>query len=437
MNFSKRRQSLKAGVLAVLLGAHLIGATIAQAQPHAPANTPDVNLWALAMEVTQATQPWLAVALNHREITPREITVSPESIPLVRGKRTVARVYPGLEGTSQAMIGVEATLACQGANAAPCPGPAVVQPANVIQVEPADDRDLEAMRADAARSWNFVLPAEWTATGAPIRLTAAITAPAGMPECPVCHDGANRLVVSGLQFNSTASLKLKVVYACVRRYPDDPAAKCDHAPLDIHERLFHEGSLLALAFPIALEDIHISLHEPVTVTVDGDYRTAGGPMTAGRMREFHRLVCALARGSAEAPPPANEITIGIVPFPTMGVFGLGSDNCIIVRAGLGILNQAMETIAEEIGHALGRPHAGCDVHPPGEDAPCEPTYQQFPCPHGGVCTPGFDTHTLQAIGVGDPAGEHAHDFMSYGGGVQWISPYTYRHLYDALRALAE
>ena len=434
MNFSKRRQSLKAGVLAALLGAHLMGASMAQAQAQPPAA--DVNLWAMAMEITQATQPWLAIAIRSREITPREVVAGAESIPLVRGKRTVVRVYPGLEGTGQAMIGVAATLSCQDANAAPCPGPAVIQPANAVRVEPADPRNLDAMRNDAARSWNFVLPAEWTATGAPIRLTAAITAPLGAPECPVCHDGANRLVVSGVRFNPTAPLKLKVVYACVRRYPGDPASKCDHAPLDIHERLFREGSLLAQAFPIALDDIRIALHEPVTVTVDGDFRTAGGPMTTARMKEFHRLACALARGSGGAPP-ANEITIGIVPNPTVGVLGLGAPNCIVLQAGLDILDQAMETVAEEIGHALGRPHAGCDVHPPGEPAPCEPTYQQFPCPHGGICTPGFDTHALRAVVVGDPAGEHAHDFMSYGLGVQWISPHTYRHLYDVLRALAQ
>ena len=71
-----------------------------------------------------------------------------------------------------------------------------------------------------------------------------------------------------------------------------------------------------------------------------------------------------------------------------------------------------------------------------ESEPCEPTIQQFPCAHGGNCTPGFDTSALRVIDPGNPpAGEHAHDFMSYGDGVQWISPYTYRRLYEALRAL--
>ncbi|OIO92745.1 MAG: hypothetical protein AUK03_09325 [Anaerolineae bacterium CG2_30_64_16] len=39
----------------------------------------------------------------------------------------------------------------------------------------------------------------------------------------------------------------------------------------------------------------------------------------------------------------------------------------------------------------------------------------------------------RAIVPGDPTGAHVHDFMSYGGGDQWISPYTYRKLFDTLR----
>ena len=46
-------------------------------------------------------------------------------------------------------------------------------------------------------------------------------------------------------------------------------------------------------------------------------------------------------------------------------------------------------------------------------------------------------YTLHVIDPGNPPeGPHAHDFMSYGEGVQWISPYTYRHLYDTLRDLS-
>ena len=57
--------------------------------------------------------------------------------------------------------------------------------------------------------------------------------------------------------------------------------------------------------------------------------------------------------------------------------------------------RAADLVAEELGHALGRPHAGCKVHSSLESEPCEPTIQQFPCAHGGICTPGFDTVALR------------------------------------------
>jgi hypothetical protein len=299
------------------------------------------------------------------------------------------------------------------------------------------------LQLDAARTWNFVLPEAWTTQPAPIRLTATITAPEAQSECYPCHDKANSLTLSGLTFNTTAPLRLNVVYGCVRRKAGDPQSACDTAPLDTHTALFAGGdSLVVQTFPLAAVDFQISLRSPITLPVDGD-PYYDGAMTPERVADFQRMVCALAAQHDGDQAPPNEITVGLLPGPTMGMLGKGRPHCItvVVEVEKGspakALPRAAELVAEELGHALGRPHAGCKVHVNPEGAPCEPTYQQFPCPHGGICTPGFDTYGLRAIDPGDPPeGEHAHDFMSYGDGAQWISPYTYRHLYDALRALA-
>jgi hypothetical protein len=194
-------------------------------------------------------------------------------------------------------------------------------------------------------------------------------------------------------------------------------------------------SLVVRTYPIAARDIHITLQNPITLPVDGDMNNFGA-MTAERMFAFHRTVCELAQQRAGDQKPAlNEITVGLVPGPARGILGAASDHCIVVAVERGSPRTA-DVIAEELGHALGRPHAGCRVHSYLESEPCEPTIQVFPCAHGGICTPGFDTYALQVIDPGNPPAEsHAHDFMSYGEGVQWISPYTYRHLYDALRAV--
>jgi hypothetical protein len=278
----------------------------------------------------------------------------------------------------------------------------------------------------------------WTLADAPVRLTVSITAPLAHPECPHCHDGANRLTLSELTFQRLAPLELHVVYACVRRNAGDPPSTCRTAPLNTHTRLFVSGSsLVAQTFPVALRDFHVTPRDPITISLDGDFRIRGGPLTPARLGAFHQQVCSLARQAGGDALPLNEVVVGFAPGPAIGIFGLSDDHCLVVSVDPSDMDRTAETMAEELGHALGRPHAGCNVHPPGEDEPCDPTLQVFPCAHGGICDVGFNTYGLRAIDPGDLRGTqaHAHDFMSYGGGVQWISPYTYRKLFDTLRAL--
>ncbi len=104
MTAGNRARSLMAAILCGLLAAQFMEAGTAHALPatvtsavRASAGSAG-NLWVLAMEITQATQPWLAVNRQTKSLMPIEIDYSPDAMPLVRGKRTVVRVYPGLEG---------------------------------------------------------------------------------------------------------------------------------------------------------------------------------------------------------------------------------------------------------------------------------------------------------------------------------------------------
>jgi hypothetical protein len=426
----------------IVLIVPLSSAATVQAQNPAhealPAGRPDRHVWARAMEVTQATQTWLAVAYHNQDELIREITASDEMVPLVQGKRTVARVYPGIGVGTAVITGAEATLTCQGADLAPCPGPAAIRPASPLRIDPRDHNGLDTLRRDATRTWNFVLPEAWTTATDAISLTVTLVESSNAPECPSCADGANYLTLGGLVFHPTAPLELHILYACVRRNASDPPSVCDHAPLDMHEKLFQQDdSLVVQTFPVAAQDFHLTLHDPITVPVDGDFSQPDGSMTPTRIAAFEHFVCELANSTAGgAPPPVNVIYVGILPAPVIDHFGLGGRNCIV--AGPNYARDAtstwniVETVAHELGHALGRPHAGCGIH--GEPAPCDPTVQVFPCLFGGICTYGFDTAALQVIDPGDPPDDaHAHDLMSYGPGRRWISPYTYRHLYDTLR----
>ncbi len=283
-----------AAILCGLLAALFMEAGTARALP-ASANSA-VNLWVLAMEITQAAQPWLAVNSQSTSPNPIEIEYSPEAIPLVRGKRTVVRVYPGLEGSRLVMTGVEALLTCHLSPKTPCPGPAKIEPVASILVDQAYGNDLDALRSDASRTWNFVLPDDWTTQLVPIRLTATITAPHDQSEGYLYDDEANSLALSNLTFNVTAPLRLKIVYGCVRRKASDPPSACDTAPIDTHTALFTSGdSLIVQTFPLAAHDFQLALRSPITVPVDGDLQSSDGAMTPDRMTAFLRLVCSLAQ----------------------------------------------------------------------------------------------------------------------------------------------
>ena len=409
------------------------------------------NLWAQSLEITQATQTWLPLNSQAR-LSGNPPTFSypaaPTAVPMVSNKRTAVRVYVGVAGTAGnvALDNVRAVLRCF-ANASftsPCPGYQWVNPQSLppnilsqISIRPGDT--VSTQRADTRLSWNFVLPASWTQAGT-IYLEAEILPPNGLQECAGCADAANRLRVSGIPFQKTSPVKLHLQWACVRRHASDPPGLCDNVRLDIYQDIFQTaGSGFVQTYPVALQDIQITLHSPITQTFDGQFTTPNGAMTSNRMYAYHDAICDLAEkdtGKNHNDLPVNLSYFGIVPAPITAIIGLALDGCAIGKVDPGNLaNDILSSVAHEVGHTYGRPHAGCNTHDYNpEGAPCEAIPTAFPCAHGGICDFGFDTVALQAIAPGDPAGAHVHDFMSYGGGDQWISPYTYRKLFDTLRS---
>ena len=150
-------------------------------------------------------------------------------------------------------------------------------------------------------------------------------------------------------------------------------------------------------------------------------------MTSNRMYAYHDAICDLAEkdtGKNHNDLPVNLSYFGIVPAPVTAIIGLALDGCAIGKVDPGNLaNDILSSVAHEVGHTYGRPHAGCNTHDYNpEGAPCEAIPAAFPCAHGGICDFGFDTVALQAIAPGDPAGADVHDFMSYGGGTSGFRP---------------
>jgi hypothetical protein len=89
------------------------------------------------------------------------------------------------------------------------------------------------------------------------------------------------------------------------------------------------------------------------------------------------------------------------------------------------------TVAHELGHAYGRPHAPCPADPtPNYLDTTYPTYLGCPsgiaCPSGSIGEWGFDTTTSALF---DP--QTFSDFMSHCGRA-WVSPHTYLQLFVAI-----
>lgn len=102
----------------------------------------------------------------------------------------------------------------------------------------------------------------------------------------------------------------------------------------------------------------------------------------------------------------------------------GSIGITVFQDGSGV-KDAWDTLAHELGHAMGRDHAPCGIADPDDTDP------DYPYPNasmGGVY--GYDFDLMRLVKP-----KPARDLMSYCTPV-WISDYTYRALFDRLDYIA-
>jgi hypothetical protein len=405
-----------------------------------------MNVWALGMEITQAVQPWIARASATRSVEIPEIR-SRSGVRLVAGKRTVVRVYSGVENSgTNPITGLTARLVCSTATFGPCPGPAFVNPAFGVRIDPGDNNALDLLQRESTKSFSFQLPLEWLDL-INFRLTVTIRTPPGIPECAGCDDGANSLQVSGISFFQQDRLEITPIFVCVRRDPRFSRTVCDHVPLGTERSIFQLlGSIFVQTYPIAESDIDLVMRPKSFLLVDGDF-SRGGALTQDRYYSAQNDVCDL-RDSDD--PPSHVVYIGLIPTPAeVGGLGRVNEKCATATINTTLLNSSTATVAQEVGHSVGLDyHTSCDhgedvLLADGSRARCLEFPDEFPCEHGGICAHGFDTANLEPV-IKDLPGApnaHIHDFMSYGssniGGFRndWVSPFVFEEIFDRLRVI--
>lgn len=452
---------------------------------------PDLNLWALAIEVTQGLQNHVPESQQSRRNFATEANLI-SAIPLIAGKRTIVRVYPGVEGTTNPVVGARVSLHCRkslGANLGAgetCDGPLsanLVNPAIVI--DPANGNDVDTLRRDSALTWNFVLPVDWTRPGTPRWLIAVVHAPPYVPECgrgtaDDCDDGANFFVLRLPGFHETAPLLVQPIITCIRRDPNVPPETCTSVAAtvseaqDLVENIFWtadwdndgiEDRFFGTVLPVADLSEGVKINPPImNEFADGDLNTPNGIVSDEKMGDLLAQICEQSDldnlNTLFGDAPGRAIYVALVPPPT-GPSGKANLNkpCAVVKfdtinnrvndndycrncPGEPVLplHYDVPTTNQEIVHTFDITHASCD-HNEGTGGGCDPAPVVFPCPHGGICPSvanqdepfAFEPFYMRALPPRKGT-KHAHDFMSYGPEPVWFSPRTYQRMFTALRA---
>lgn len=383
---------------------------------------PTANLYAQALEVTQAIQDQVVRSTGSRGLVPT-VADYPTSVPLITGKPTAVRLLPNVEnglraGGFQAALGNVTGLLHAFRGGAELPD-SPIEPVRLATVEPfAAPPDLKGLRDRfdvPGRELAWRIPDSW-ATGT-VQLKATVNDPSlrdtrRAQECVGCSDGGNSIVTTVRFTPSVSTLKFDPFLV---EY-DPPGGE---APVRPAATVGAELEYLKRTYPI----------DPDAVSIGS---TVGVVRTGSR--ECSDLLNAVV--FAALASPRNGLPIGILPsHPDMcrisnspftadddfAASGVGSSSGAVWKS----FAESAMTAPHEIGHLLGRPHASCDH---GEDADgsggCDASFRPRHAQLGGH---GYGVANMGAYPEQIDAETHLHDVMSYGG-LKWISTTTYKAL---------
>jgi hypothetical protein len=335
------------------------------------------------------------LVLNQVEIT-QSVQNGSNTVPMVAGRPTVARVYVTVSGVTEASnVIVEASATRNGV---PLPGsPRRSDPRTVT---------TSVSRGNYASSFNLALPAEWLSGN--VRLSIVVDPDNRITEV----NETNNSRTQTLEFLAVPRLDLTIVPV---QYTHTPNGRTYPAPT--RDTV---SDWVMRAYPIP--GINVRLRAPVAFT--GDLR---------RGDEWERLLDLITDVKLSDGAPSSRVYYGLIPIASgsdrwfsSGIAGIG---WVGLRASVGLdltgsSDAAGRLAAHEIGHNLGRFHAPCGVS--GDPR------QPFPYPNASIGSDVYGLDISRARVWSPVAPDDTKDLMSYCQ-PQWVSDFTYQGLLNNQR----
>jgi hypothetical protein len=336
----------------------------------------------------------LDLVVNQVEIT-QSVQNGSNTVPMVAGRPTVARVYVTVSGvTNLSDVVVEASATRNGVS---LPGsPRRSDPRTVT---------TSTSRDNYASSFNIALPSEWLSGN--VQLAIVVDPDNRIAET---NESNNRLTRT-LEFLGVPPLDLTIVPI---QYIHTPNGRTYPAPT--RDTV---SDWIMRAYPIP--GINVRLRAPISFT--GDLRSGS---------EWERLLDIITSVWRTDGAPLSRVYYGLIPIAngsdrwfSSGIAGIG---WIGLRTSLGLdltpADIAGQLAAHEIGHNLRRYHAPCGVS--GDPR------QPFPYANGSIGPDvyGLDISRARVWVPGAP--DNTKDLMSYCR-PQWVSDFTYQGLLNDQR----
>ncbi len=386
--------------------------------PEWPVN---LDIQARGMEVTQVIQDW--------DFIDNSLRAGTRQTHLVANKKTLVRVFAEVTGTEIDIPGVGCELfAYSGhSSSAPLPG-SPIRAINSPTLIPGENH-LD-QRLEPHKSFNFILPAEWTQAGN-IRLLARVNPYNGVPETN--YDVHNN-VTRDITFHATDRLSVHI-YPIRSRGIDSSGVVDDYAPT--WEESMENLSLLRQVYPISPDRLNLIRGQRLNtdIVVDKDLGGTDDDFI-DLLHAFRRYLGFTYVITSPSTPfrGSSDVYLGLVDDGNQainlrpGIVGITAWRRAVALSGA----HDPWTTVHEIGHCVGMGHVQGCRDPAG---PCEayPQYRDIidrtllhPASIGDW---GTDLRHDNSIILKNPS-DHA-DFMSYcAPHTYWTSLYTWEWLFD-------